>query len=175
MFRLLVLLVVLPALLSGVNYYFQRSYVATETLWVGDPGVFGAQAAGSTGYNNYLSPAQNANKSFSALIATQKFRNALGDALITSGSIQTQAERDAVIASLDQLTASTVISGASTSGAGSSGGGSTSAEHTLTIRYVCRHANQCLPVLAQVVDVYRVQQADLVASTAAAARAVYKA
>ena len=171
-FRLAALIFVLPAILSAANFYLQRSYVATEVVWVGDPGVFGP-ATQATGYNNYLSPAQNANKTFSSLIATQKFKDALADKLQATGTTMTQAQRTALIASFDQLTASTVVSGAGGSGAGSGGGGGSQAQYTMTISYVCRYADLCIQVLANVVDVHRVEDADLVAQQAAAARAIY--
>jgi hypothetical protein len=173
--RLLVLVVLLPAVLSGVNFYLWRSYEATEVVFVDDPNTFGQGLALALGYNPYQTPAQNAAKLFSNLLGTQTFNNALADKLTTQGVIHSDRERASLITSLSQLT---VTPGGAPSGGGSAGGGSAAAtpgDRTVTLRTVCSKEYLCLAVLPAALDVYQSQYQDLKARAAATARGIYEA
>ncbi len=173
--RLLVLVLLLPLVLSGLDFYLWRSYEATETVHVDDPFIFGQNIGMSLGYNIYQTPAENAVKLFSNLLGTQGFNDAVGDKLTTDGVIHSARERSLLIASLSQLTLTPGGIPSSGSGGGSSGSsGPTGGDHTMILHYVCPREFLCLDVLSVVIDVYRVQYADLLARAAATSRAIYE-
>ena len=166
--RLLVLAVLVPLVASALSARLMRSYDGVETVWVDDPGAFGQSAPAAVGYNNYLTPAQNAVQRISNLIGSQGFNDELSQELLDRGIVHSDRERAAVIASLNQL--SVTPGGAASSASAASGAAS---DHTIAIHYTCSTQALCYGVLPLVLDVYRQQYAALKANAAATARAVY--
>ena len=177
--RLLVLILVFPLAFTAVDFYLWRTYDASELVWVDDPGTFGQGTASALGFDPYSTPAQNFARLFSNLVGTQSFNGAVADKLMTTGAIQTTAERTALITSLAQLTVSpgrvTGSGGGGGGGSQGSGGGGANGDHIITIRFICKKEALCLAVLSAVLDVFRAQYSDLKARSAATARAIYVA
>jgi uncharacterized protein involved in exopolysaccharide biosynthesis len=78
--RFAILLVLLPALAGIGTILLFPSYKATAQIWVDSPSYFGSGATPS-GWNQYLTPAQNEADSLNQLLQTRAFDSALYDGL----------------------------------------------------------------------------------------------
>ena len=78
--RFAILLVVVPAIVGIGTILLFPSYKATAQIWVDTPSYFGSGATPS-GWNQYLTPAQNEADSLNQLLQTRAFDNALYDGL----------------------------------------------------------------------------------------------
>jgi uncharacterized protein involved in exopolysaccharide biosynthesis len=74
--RFAILLILLPAVAGIGTILLFPSYKATAQIWVDSPSYFGSGATPS-GWNQYLTPAQNEADSLNQLLATRAFDSAL--------------------------------------------------------------------------------------------------
>lgn len=167
--RLIVLVVLLPVALSGLNFYLWRSYDSVEVVYIDDPQIFGQGMGSQLGFNPYETVGQNYAQVFSNQLGTQSFNNAMIDSLTAQGTAQSDLERKALLASLTGLT---LTPGGSTLGSGAVA--AIAADHAITFHYVCTKEVICATVLATVLPVFRSQYADLKSQAAAKARTVYE-
>ncbi len=135
--RFAILLLVLPAAVTAASLTLLRTYQASAALWVENPTYFGAAAA-AAGWNQYQTPAQNQADILSQILQTRDFRDKLGDALATSGTVSDPLARDQLLRSLPRpITVSATGS------------------RLMTVSFSCRQPAFCLAVVSSTVDLYR--------------------
>jgi capsular polysaccharide biosynthesis protein len=135
--RFAALCVALP-LIAGVAalYVFQGKDGAVQ-LWVDTPSYIGTIQTAS-GWNQYLTPAQNTADSLTQLIQTESFYKKVGQALIDGGTVSGWPEANQVLG--DARTSLAAVANGS---------------HLVTIKVECRTAAVCVQVLTTTVAVHR--------------------
>lgn len=136
-FRFAALCLALPLIAGGAALYLFQGKDGSAQLWVDNPGYFGTIQT-ATGWNQYLTPAQNTVDSLTQLILTATFYSELRQALIESGTAKNGAEADQVVGEA-RGTLSAVPSGS----------------HLVTIKVECRVAEACLQVLTTTIALHR--------------------
>lgn len=87
------LLFVAPPTAAALSVVLFPWHQASSQIWVENPIYFGAVPS-ANGWNQYLTPSQNAVDSLSQLFSTSTFMRQIGDDLLASGTVGTPAERD---------------------------------------------------------------------------------
>lgn len=136
-FRFAVLCVVLPAMAGAAGLFLFQGKDGSAQLWVDTPSYIGNIETAS-GWNQYLTPAQNTVDSLDQLILTQSFYEQLGQALLDSKTVSSYSEKDQVLA--DVRSSLTAIA---------------SGSHLVTIKVECRAAPVCVKVLATTIALHR--------------------
>jgi uncharacterized protein involved in exopolysaccharide biosynthesis len=135
--RFAVLLVVLPAIAGAVTILLFPSYKATGQLWVDNPSYFGGVTP--TGWNQYLTPAQNEADSLTQVLTTGAYGRELYRRLATS--IPDPAERQQVVAAAKVNVYST-------------------GSHLIAVTGSCSRPSICVLVVNTAIGVLRDQQLD---------------
>ena len=135
--RFLLLLVVLPLDLAMSCIFLFPHQTAAASLWVDTPAYISVSAA-ATGWNQYLTPAQNTQDALDQLWHTGAFVNTLAVDLDAQKTFRDGSERSSSLSTLDSDLKSTV--------AGS---------HLVILTYICPHQPICTNVLADSVQIYR--------------------
>jgi hypothetical protein len=135
--RFLILLVLLPVEIAAAVVLIFPHDTAQASLWTDSPAYFGISAS-VTGWNQYLTPAQNTVDAMSQLTSTNAFYKSLSDSLDASGTQLSVGEREAVW-----------------SGFATDMKISASGSHLVVLNYVCSRKLICLNVLSSTVAVYR--------------------
>jgi len=152
--RFLLLFIVLPLELATACVFLFPHESAVMSLWVETPTFFPTQA---TGWNQYLTPAQNTQDALNQLTDTSTFAHTLGVDLDASHTFQDQGERDAVLGSL-----STDIRITATG------------SHLVLINYTCPRRPICIDVLNNTLQIYRDWQSQRADDQEKAAREFYQ-
>lgn len=140
--RFAVILIVLPLPASMATLVYFRTFTASTSVWVDEPTYFGTNAnlAGSnnvSGWNQYLTPAQNQKDVLDQYLLTTSFLYSIGDQLVASG-VTDQKIRNQLIDSIPK-NLHTVANGS----------------HLLTINFSCDHASNCTAVLSATIAVFQ--------------------
>jgi hypothetical protein len=141
-------------LIAGVAALFAfQGKDGSAQLWVDTPSYIGNIQTAS-GWNQYLTPAQNTVDSLDQLIQTDTFYQKLGQGLIDSGTVNSWSQSNQVLGEVRGTLTATA-----------------SGSHLVSIKVECRSAPVCLEVLTTTIALHRdwliqteKQQAD-VAST----------
>ena len=140
--RFLILLVALPLEVAIACIVLFPHQSAVSTLWVDTPAYFSISPA-ATGWNQYLTPAQNTQDAMDQLRNTGAFVHTLGLDLDTIGTFRDSGERDSVLA--------TVTTDLHVTATGS---------HLVVLAYTCPRQPICTNVLTNAVRIYRDWLAD---------------
>ena len=140
--RFLILLVILPAELVIACIFLFPHQTAISSLWVDTPAYFNVSAS-ATGWNQYLTPAQNTVDALDQLRRTDAFVKSLGDDLAASNTFRDSSERASVM--------STVTSDVRIQTTGS---------HLVLMTYTCPRQSVCINVLTATVRIYQQWLAD---------------
>jgi uncharacterized protein involved in exopolysaccharide biosynthesis len=97
--RFAIVLIVAPLVLGAATVVAFRTYQATASLWVESPDTFGQDVTPS-GWNSYLTPAQNQADTLQQLITTLSFDNQIGDRLLAKDVVQNRDQRNAIVSSI---------------------------------------------------------------------------
>jgi capsular polysaccharide biosynthesis protein len=97
--RFAIVLIIAPLALGGASVAVFRTYQATASLWVQSPDTFG-QSVTPSGWNSYLTPAQNQADTLQQLITTLAFDDQIGDRLVAKGVVANVDQRNAIVASI---------------------------------------------------------------------------
>jgi hypothetical protein len=97
--RFLILLVVLPAEVAVASIFIFPHVTAASSIWVDTPSYFGISPA-ATGWNQYLTPAQNTADSLNQFRSTGAFLKILGEDLDASQTFSDSGERGAVLSTV---------------------------------------------------------------------------
>lgn len=143
--RFAVILFLLPVPASVGTLIAFRTVQATTNLWVEDPTYMGSNVNSTTlsGWNQYLTPAQNQAGQLDQYLQTQSFLNAVGDELDKSG-VGSASERNKLITSIP-LNMHTTTTGS----------------NLLTIKFSCDHASYCTAVLSATIATFQSRLADV--------------
>jgi hypothetical protein len=136
--RFAVLLILLPVPASIATLVYFRTVQATTNLWVQDPTYFGANVTsnGVSGWNQYLTPAQNETDLLAQYLQTDSFISAIGDELARSGLDDNSERRELVRAIPKNMH---VVS---------------SGSHLVTITFSCDIPSRCAAVLSATIAVF---------------------
>ena len=134
--RFLMLLVLLPAELAGACIVLFPHQTAVSSLWVDTPAYISISPAAS-GWDQYLTPAQNTVDALNQLRSTNSFVNTLTSSLDASHTFQNAGERDSVVSTL--LTDMIVTANGS---------------HLVVINYTCPHEPICTNVVTSTEQIY---------------------
>jgi len=140
--RFLILLVVLPAEVAIATVFLFPKVTASSAIWVDTPSYFGISAS-ATGWNQYLTPAQNTTDSLNQLRSTGAFLTTLGADLDARQTFADPGERNAVL--------SAVTTDLHVTPTGS---------HLVLLTYSCPRRPVCVDVLASTTQIYRDWLAD---------------
>lgn len=137
--RFAVILILLPVPVSIATLLYFRTVQATANLWVQDPTYFGTNVSSNSvsGWNQYLTPAQNVNDELTQYLQTTSFLYAVGDKLPTMG-VTDLHERNLLI---NSMTANVHIV--------------STGSHLLTLTFSCQKAASCTAVLGATVAVFQ--------------------
>lgn len=127
----------LPLVAGVAALFLFQGKDGSAQLWVDNPSYIG-NVSTAVGWNQYLTPSQNAVDSLDQLAQTQAFYSDLGQTLMDSGSVHSAAERDQVLS--ETQSSLTVMSAGS---------------HLVIIRVECRAAAVCVEVLNTVISLHR--------------------
>jgi len=97
--RFAIVLIIAPLALGGASVAVFRTYQATASLWVESPDTFG-QSVTPSGWNSYLTPAQNQADTLQQLITTLSFDDQIGDRLLAKGIVGNRDQTNAIVASI---------------------------------------------------------------------------
>lgn len=136
-FRFALLCLALPVVAGGAALFLFQGKDGSAQLWVDNPSYIGNVSTAS-GWNQYLTPAQNAADSLDQLVQTDQFYSDLGQALLDSRTVSSVAEKDQA---LSETRTSLII--------GSSG------SHLVSLKVECRVAAVCTQVLATTISLHR--------------------
>jgi capsular polysaccharide biosynthesis protein len=134
--RFLILLVVLPAELALACVFLFPHQTGTASLWVDTPAYI-TVSQGASGWNSYLTPAQNTVDSLDQLRSTDSFFRKLRGSLDASKTFESISERDSV---LSTVTTDTLITA--------------TGSHLVVLTYTCPHQPICTNVLTATVQIY---------------------
>lgn len=140
--RFMLILVLLPALATGASVALFPTFKGSASLWADSPSSYGSGFYPS-GWNQYLSPAQNEADGLSQLMKTAAFANLLIKHLETDGYVKDQADRDQYLTMLGNLTIST---------AGS---------HLVLMAVTCDRPTECLALMKNTIASAKEQAAEL--------------
>jgi len=135
--RFALLCLALPLIAGGAALYLFQGKDGSAQLWVDNPSYIGNIQTAS-GWNQYLTPAQNTVDSLDQLILTDTFYQRLGQALIDSGAVKSWSDANLVLGD---------VRGTLTAAA--------SGSHLVTIKVECRDAAVCVQVLTTTIAVHR--------------------
>jgi hypothetical protein len=135
--RFVVLILVIPAIAGAAGLYLFQGKTGSAQIWVDNPGYIG-NVSTATGWNQYLTPAQNTVDSLGQLVATQSYYDKLGATLIADGTVGSTAERDQVIG--EARTTLRIYAVGS---------------HLITLGVECTRASICVDVLSTTITVHR--------------------
>ena len=127
--RFALLCLTVPVVAAGAALFLFQGKDGSAQLWVDNPAYIGTVSSAS-GWNQYLTPAQNAVDSLGQYTATAAYFNQLGQSLVDSHVVPNSVAADQV---LGDVRTSLVI--------GSSG------SHLVLLKVECRAANACVAVL----------------------------
>lgn len=136
-FRFVLVCLVVPALGGGAALFLFQGKDGSAQLWVDTPSYIGNVSTAS-GWNQYLTPAQNTVDSLNQLVQTDAFYTQLGQALIDTKTVGSFGERDQVLS--DVRTSLSITSTGS---------------HLVTLRVECPTAQACIQVLNTTVSTHR--------------------
>jgi capsular polysaccharide biosynthesis protein len=134
--RFLILLIVLPAELAMACILLFPHQTGTASLWVDTPAYI-TVSQGASGWNSYLTPAQNTVDSIDQLRSTDSFFKTLRSNLDASKTFASVSERDSVL--------STVATDTLITATGS---------HLVVLTYTCPHQPICTNVLTATIQIY---------------------
>jgi len=134
--RFLILLLVLPVELAAACIALFPHQTAVSSLWVDTPAYISISPAAS-GWDQYLTPAQNTVDALNQLRNTDSFVNKLRSSLDASNSFQSAGERDSALSTV--LTDMTVLANGS---------------HLVVINYTCPRQPLCTDVVAATEQIY---------------------
>lgn len=135
--RFALLCVGLPLIAGGAALFAFQGKDGSAQLWVDTPGYIG-NVQTATGWNQYLTPAQNTVDSLDQLILTDSFYQKLGQALIDSGTVSTWSQSAQVLGEARGTLTATA-----------------SGSHLVTIKVECRSAAVCTQVLSTTIALHR--------------------
>lgn len=141
--RFLILLVLIPTAVGVAFIIFFPSYKGSSSLWVDNPTYYGSRFT-PVGWNQYLTPAQNESDSLTQLMSTQSFVGTLGDRLVASGAVTSNAELRQVLGSVYTTLKVKAIG-----------------SHLMTISVTCDRRPVCVAVLTQAITLFREQETKL--------------
>lgn len=127
--RFVLLCLAMPVVAAGAALFIFQGKDGTAQLWVDNPGYIGMVSSAS-GWNQYLTPAQNAVDSLGQFTATDTYYNQLGQSLIDSHTVGTGAAASQVVS--DVRGSLTITS---------------SGSHLVLLKVECRAAVACVTVL----------------------------
>ncbi|HEX9097396.1 MAG TPA: hypothetical protein VF990_15005 [Candidatus Dormibacteraeota bacterium] len=127
----------LPLIAGGAALFAFQGKDGSAQLWVDTPSYIGNIQTAS-GWNQYLTPAQNTVDSLNQLILTDSFYQKLGQGLIDSGTVNSWSQSNQVLGEVRGTLTATA--------AGS---------HLVTIKVECRMAAVCVQVLTTTIAVHR--------------------
>lgn len=134
--RFLILLVLLPAELAAACIALFPHQTAVSSLWVDTPAYISISPAAS-GWDQYLTPAQNTVDALNQLRSTNAFVISLQSSLDASNTFENTSERDSVL--------STVLTDMLVTASGS---------HLVVINYTCPRAPICTNVVTSTEQIY---------------------
>jgi uncharacterized protein involved in exopolysaccharide biosynthesis len=134
--RFLILLFILPAELAIACVFLFPHQTSTSSLWVDTPAYISI-ASSASGWNQYLTPAQNTVDSLTQLRSTDAFVKQLLGSLDSTNTFQNTSERDSVLATME---ADTVITA--------------SGSHLVVLTYTCPREPICSTVLTTTLQIY---------------------
>jgi hypothetical protein len=140
--RFFILFIALPLELAAACVVLFPHETAVSSLWVDTPAYFSISPA-ATGWNQYLTPAQNTLDALEQLRSTAAFAHTLGVDLDAMGTFRDRAERDSVLGSLGTDLHLTVTG-----------------SHLVVLTYTCPRGPICIAVLTTTVQIYRNWLAD---------------
>ena len=140
--QFLILLILLPGALSVASIAFFRTHQAQAALWVESPNYFG-DAATPTGWNQYLTPAQNQVDSLWQMVQTRAFRDRLATSLVDTGTVSAP-ERDSLL--------NAMLTDFKVKATGS---------HLVNISFTCERPAVCVGVITAAIDLYHDRLAQL--------------
>lgn len=135
--RFLTLFVIFPAVAATAVIVLFPHEAASASIWVDTPAYFEVPAS-ATGWNEYLTPAQNTVDSLGQLMGTNYFSKALTERLDTSGVFGSADERSSVLSNVYADLKATV-----------------SGSHLVVFNYTCPRKAVCVSVLQTTIDVYK--------------------
>jgi hypothetical protein len=140
--RFAVIVVLLPVPVSVATLISFRTYQAAADLWVQDPTYFGSSAnvvgsVGVSGWNQYLTPAQNESDELDQYLQTTSFIYAVGDRMAADG-IADVKERNQLITSIPKSMHVTP-----------------NGSHLVTITFSCSKASECTETLQATIVVFQ--------------------
>ena len=135
-FRFALLCILVPVLAGGVGLFLFQGKDGSAQLWVDNPGYIGNVSTAS-GWNQYLTPAQNAVDSLDQYVSTDTFYSQLGQSLMDSHTAGNTTERDQILS--DTRTSLTIISNGS---------------HLVQLKVECRVAQACTTVLNTTIQLW---------------------
>jgi uncharacterized protein involved in exopolysaccharide biosynthesis len=134
--RFLILLVVLPAELALACIFLFPHQTASSALWVDTPAYITISPAAS-GWNSYLTPAQNTVDALDQLRSTDSFFRSLRTSLDATNTFENISERDTVLLTVQTDTLVTATG-----------------SHLVVLTYTCPHQPICTNVLTSTVQIY---------------------
>jgi capsular polysaccharide biosynthesis protein len=149
--RFLILLVVLPAELAMACIFLFPHQTASASLWVDTPAYITISQA-ATGWNSYLTPAQNVVDQVDQLRSTDSFFRTLRSNLDASNTFESISERDSVLTTVATDTLITATG-----------------SHLVVLTYTCPHQPICTNVLTATIQIYHQWLVDLETAQAAVA------
>jgi hypothetical protein len=139
--RFAVIVVLLPVPVSVATLIYFRTYQAAADLWVENPTYFGSNAnvlgTGISGWNQYLTPAQNETDELDQYLQTTSFLYAVGDRMAADGMADTK-ERNKLITSMPKNMHVTP-----------------NGSHLVTVTFSCSHASECTEALKATIVVFQ--------------------
>ncbi len=140
--RFAVILFLLPTPVSIATLIYFRTYQAATDIWVENPTYFGANAnvvgtGGVSGWNQYLTPAQNETDELNQYLQTTSFIYAVGDRMAADGLADAKA-RNTLIMSIPKSMHVTP-----------------SGSHLVTITFSCSKAAECTETLKATIAVFQ--------------------
>lgn len=140
--RFAVILFLLPTPVSIATLIYFRTYQAATDIWVENPTYFGSNtnvvgSAGVSGWNQYLTPAQNETDELDQYLQTTSFLYAVGDRMAADGMTDVK-ERNKLITSITKQMHVTP-----------------SGSHLVTITFSCSKASECTETLTATIAVFQ--------------------
>jgi hypothetical protein len=140
--RFFILIFVLPLELAAACIFLYPHQTAAMSLWVETPAYISVSSV-SSGWNQYLTPAQNTADALNQLRSTDSFLQGLAARLDATNTFRDASERDSV---LSTVTTDVLVTAAGT--------------HLVGLTYTCPREPICSNVLAVTVQLYRQWLAD---------------
>lgn len=140
--RFAVILILLPTPISIATLIYFRTYQAATDIWVENPTYFGSNtnivgSGGISGWNQYLTPAQNEADELNQYLQTTSFVYAVGDRMAADGMTNAK-ERNLLITSIAKNLKVTP-----------------SGSHLVTISFSCGKASECTETLSATIAVFQ--------------------